>query len=203
MDNNRYTSPTSSLHPLALVLAVLSALVLTLNGLRLLHLLPDAEPLRLLAPAGATLGFLALATVLALVVRTYPGAGVATVVTGLLAVLMTAMLAGIELITHYVLSVLPGAQRQEVLAGPLMAVLVVASFGFILAMWAFGGLLVARRQVAWPPVAVLAVGAALVGLRVALPEAAPAVGVILTGIGIVGLVSSVGRRSSQELATAR
>ena len=195
MDNNRYTPSTSSLYPLAVVLAALSALVLTLNGLRLLHLLPDAEPLRLLAPAGATLGFLALAAVLALVVRTYPRAGVATVVTGLLA--------GIELITHYVLSVLPGAQRQEVLAGPLMAVLVVASFGFILAMWAFGGLLAARRQVAWPPVAVLAVGAALVGLRAALPEAAPAVGVILTGIGIVGLVSSVGRRSSQELATVR
>lgn len=60
---------------------------------------------------------------------------------------------------------LSGAQRQEVLAGPLMAVLVGAPFGLILAMWAFGGLLVARRQVAWPPVAVLAVGAPLVGLR--------------------------------------
>lgn len=61
---------------------------------------------------------------------------------------------------RYVLSVLPGAQRQAVLAGPLMAVLVGAPFGLILAMWAFGGLLVARRQVA-----VLAVGAPLVGLR--------------------------------------
>ena len=152
---------------LMVAVAIASALVLTINGLRLAGVLPDLTVLRLLAPLGSGFGVLALTGVL-WSVRAGSGRAAAWIAaTGLAAVLATSFLVVVEVVTHYVLARVGDAQRAELLAGRAAPLL---------------------------PVSLLAIGALLIGLRVFLPPILAVVGVIVLGIGIALLAVSVARR---------
>lgn len=199
MNNTRYNLGT--LPAAAVVTGGLSATVLTMNGLRLLGVIPDVPTLRLMAPLGATFAFLALTLVILWARATGSPTRDAVTYTGLAAVTATAALAVIEVITHYVLAQIPAPARGQALAGPLMAFLVVASIGFLVSILAFSAALLRSRLVPWLPLAILCTGSALLGLRAQLPPALGAVGVIAIGIGLLLLVISVARRAP-EPATA-
>lgn len=179
-----------------------SALVLILNALRLAKVVPDVEALRLVAPLGATFGLLAIVALLIDLGLRRGRLGTAVLVTGLATVLTTGMLAVIEVVTHYVLGYLPQEPRSEVLAGPLMGFLTVASFGFILAVIALSVALVVSRQSGIVPVAVFSLGAVLLGLRAFLPPILAVIGVALVGVGILLLTTMAARDADPDRAGA-
>ncbi len=152
-----------------------------------------------MAPLGATFAFLALTLVILWARAAGSPSRDAVTYTGLAAMTTTAALAVIEAITHYVLAHTPAPARGQALAGPLMAFLVAASIGFLVAMLAFSALL-RSRLVPWLPLAVLCAGSALLGLRAQLPPALGAVGVIAVDAGLL-LVVSVARAASPAAAS--
>lgn len=196
MNNTRYMPLQSStvVRNLMVAVAIASALVLTINGLRLAGVLPDLTVLRLLAPLGSGFGVLALTGVL-WSVRAGSGRAAAWIAaTGLAAVLATSFLVVVEVVTHYVLARVGDAQRAELLAGPVGGFFAVASFFFLAGMLSFGAAMLAGRAAPLLPVSLLAIGALLIGLRVFLPPILAVVGVIVLGIGIALLAVSVARR---------
>lgn len=195
MNNTRYDVSEGSVaaRTATVGVAAAGAVVLVLNALRLVGVIPDLLALRLLAPLGATFAMLALVGITWLLRPRSARAAAAVTVTGMAAVVATAALVVIEVVTHYVLSYLADGARAEVLAGPLHGFLIVASFGFIVAILAFCATLVIGRLAPWPPLVPLAVGAVLLGLRTMLPEVLSVVGLVALAAGILWVALSVTR----------
>ncbi|WP_454299154.1 hypothetical protein [Salana multivorans] len=195
MDNNRYALLQSSTTARAatLVVGIASALMLTINGLRLGQVLPDLVALELLAPLGAGFGALAIAGILWNVRAKGPRSAALIALTGLAAIMGTIGLVVVEVASHYVLSSVGDGERANLLDGSLGAFFAGAAIFFLVAMLAFCSALLAGRAAPWPPVVLVALGAVLIGLRTLFPPTLAIAGVIVLGVGVALLAYAVTR----------
>lgn len=200
MNNNRYASLQSSVaaRVATLVVGIASALMLTINGLRLGQVLPDLVTLKLLAPLGAGFGALAIAGILWNVRAKGPRFTALIALTGLAAIMGTIGLVVVEVASHYVLSWVGDAERANLLGGSLGAFFAGAAIFFLVAMLSFCAALLAGRAAPWPPVALVALGAVLIGLRTLFPAALATVGVIALGVGVALLAYAVTRSRGDD-----
>ena len=171
----------ATLYRIAAFAGVGSATVLLINAAKRAEVIPTSAFTQLAAPFAQILA-------LALVTGLYFAFGRRGGTFGLVAYLTNAFalaaLVGVEFVINLVFAELPDATRDELLAGPLGAALIVVSVLFLLGTLAFVATIYRTGEVPRVPLALYALGAVPVSLRAFVPEAALDLGLATMAVGI-------------------